>query len=468
MWVSVAIAVYLVFQLGIGYWVSRKIQNTTDYFLAGRSLGLFFASFSIFAVWFGAETCMGSAGAIFEEGLAGGRAEPFGYSICLLLMAFLVARKLWARKLVTLADFFKERFGRSVEVIAVWILIPASLVWAAAQVRAFGQILSVSTPISVEWGVFVAAAVIIAYTVMGGLLSDVITDVLQGGILMLGLIILLVFSIWQLGGVQETIGAIDLQRLSFRAPDESFLARLDTWMIPIIGSLVAQELLSRVFACKSASIARNAGIVAACLYLSVGLIPVLLGLVGPAFQLQTEHYDQFLPTLASEILPPAMYVIFVGALLSAILSTVDTTLLVISSLVSQNFVRVIQPKFTEKRMVFISRLIVVLAGLAAYGLAHGADSIYGLVELSSSLGAAGVLVITFAGLYTSFGGQWAAITALIVGMFSLPLAEYVLIWDAPFLTSILAAFVAFLIAGFVEQLVANRASIEARLEARMD
>jgi Na+/proline symporter len=268
---------------------------------------------------------------------------------------------------------------------------------------------------------------------------------------MLGLLILLIYSVTHLGGIESAVAAIDIERLSFRAPDESLLARLDTWMVPIIGSLVAQELLSRIFACRSASVARNAGMFAAALYLSVGLIPVFLGLLGPSFSLSQDHYDQFLPILASELLPPVMYIIFCGALLSAILSTVDTTLLVVSSLVSQNFIRVLRPNYSEKTMVLWSRGIVVLAGLAALGLALGAESIYSLVELSSSLGAAGVLVITFAGLYSRWGGSATAIFTLIVGMISLPIAEYWLEWDAPFMTSIAAALVAFTLGALLER-----------------
>ncbi|TVQ78924.1 MAG: sodium:solute symporter [Bradymonadales bacterium] len=451
-----ALILYLLFQLGIGVWVSRRIKNTTDYFLAGRGLGLFFASFSIFAVWFGAETCMGAAGAIFEVGLSGGRAEPFGYSLCLILMALFVARQLWAKKLVTLADFFRMRFGTMVETLAVWILIPASLVWAAAQVRAFGQILSVSTPLSVDLAVLLAAGVIVAYTVLGGLLSDVITDVVQGSILCLGLILLLGFSLWQLGGLEVAWSSIEIERFSFRDPDESLLARMDTWMIPIIGSLVAQEVLSRIFACRSASVARNAGFMAAGLYLSVGLIPVFLGLIGPQFSIQHDHYDQFLPLLAAEILPPVVYIIFCGALLSAILSTVDTTLLVVSALVSQNFVKVIWSELSDSKMLLISRLIVVGSGVLALILAYSAESIYDLVELSSSLGAAGVLVITFVGLHSSWGGPRAAIAALVVGMISLPIAEFVLEWEAPFLTSILSAMLAYSLGSLLDRAGSSR------------
>jgi Na+/proline symporter len=80
----VAVICYLVLQLGIGVWVSRRINSEADYLVAGRQLGLSLATFSVFATWFGAETIVGSAGTTLREGVSGASAEPFGYGLCLI------------------------------------------------------------------------------------------------------------------------------------------------------------------------------------------------------------------------------------------------------------------------------------------------------------------------------------------------------------------------------------------------
>ena len=103
LWVFVLL--YLFIQIGIGYWVSKRVNNQEDYFLAGRSLGPVLATFSIFATWFGAETCIGSSSAVFSGGLSDTRADPFGFSLCLFLMGLLFARKLWSLGVTTIADF---------------------------------------------------------------------------------------------------------------------------------------------------------------------------------------------------------------------------------------------------------------------------------------------------------------------------------------------------------------------------
>src|SRR5687767_15173570 len=185
-WVTFAILVYVVAQLFVGAWVSRRVRTEADYLIAGRQLGYVLATFTIFATWFGAETCIGAAGKIAEEGLWGGAADPFGYALCLFIVGAVLARPIWRMKLTTMGDLFRARFGGGVERLAVLIMVPTSILWAAAQVRAFGQVLAAAG----EWQIFttttIAAAVVIAYTVFGGLLADAWTDLIQGIVLALG------------------------------------------------------------------------------------------------------------------------------------------------------------------------------------------------------------------------------------------------------------------------------------------
>ena len=133
---------YVAVQLGVGVWVSRKIRSEDDYLVAGRSLGPILATSSVFATWFGAETCVGAAGQVYEHGPAAVSADPFGYGLCLLLMGALLAGPLWRKSVITLADLFRERYSRTVERTVAIILIPGSMLWAAAQIRAFGTVVA--------------------------------------------------------------------------------------------------------------------------------------------------------------------------------------------------------------------------------------------------------------------------------------------------------------------------------------
>ena len=208
----VAIAAYLALQLGIGVWIARRIRNESDYLLAGRSLGYTFATFSIFATWFGSETVVGSAGNAFRDGVSLGNAEPFGYGLCLILMGLVFAGPLWRRRLTTLADLFRQRYSVPVERLAAVILIPGSILWAAAQIRSFGYVVSSAAPsIPIDAAIGGAAAFTLLYTVFGGLLADVIHDLLQGVTITVGLIVVLVGVLMHLnesGGLATVISDV--------------------------------------------------------------------------------------------------------------------------------------------------------------------------------------------------------------------------------------------------------------------
>src|SRR5215510_11379955 len=113
--VLIGVIAYVVVQLIVGLLVSRRIRSESDYLIAGRKIGLGLATFSMFATWFGAETCVGAAGKFYEHGLAGGVTDPFGYALALFIIGVLIAGALWRRGLTTLADLFRERYGSRVE-----------------------------------------------------------------------------------------------------------------------------------------------------------------------------------------------------------------------------------------------------------------------------------------------------------------------------------------------------------------
>jgi SSS family solute:Na+ symporter len=135
---------YVLFQLVLGYVVSRGVNDELDYLVGGRKLGPALTGASVFATWFGAETCVGAAGEVYRRGLAAVSADPFGYGLCVVLFGFVLAGPLWKRGLVTLADLFRDRFSVGVERLVSALLIPGSVLWAAAQMRAFGHVLTAS------------------------------------------------------------------------------------------------------------------------------------------------------------------------------------------------------------------------------------------------------------------------------------------------------------------------------------
>lgn len=425
---------YLIFQFSLGYWASRSVKNESDYLLAGRHVPTWLVSFSLFVTWFGAETCIGTSGEVYSFGLSGARADPFGYTFCLLLLGLLIAKRIWNKKYSTLADFYQNRFSSNVEKLSSLILIVSSLVWGAAQIRAMGQVISATTHFSSELTTFVSFLIVLSYCLMGGLLGDILTDFVQGLVLALGLSLIFYFILKNEG--LEIILNQPRDRLSLLTPDESWLQRLDRWSIPILGSLIAQESISRLFATKSPGAAQKAALSAAVIYLILGSIPVLLGLVGPTLLPGVIDKEHFLIGLSEKYLPPFAQMLLIGALLSAILSAINSIILATGGLFSHNLLSVLVPKTYHKNPLRMTRISVFILAFVIYAIAHFSDGIYELVELASSFGSAGLVVITLFGLWTSLGSPKIALWTLIVGVASPFTFEYLYPTEAPFLISL--------------------------------
>lgn len=442
------VGLYLGIQLVISIVVAKGIKSEKDFFLAGRNLPGWLLSFSLFATWFGAETTIGTSGAVFSEGLSGSRADPFGYSLCLFFLGLFLATRLWNGGYTTLADFFKDRFGDRVEKLAILIIVPSSLIWGAAQMRAFGQVVSSMTDWDLSYTLWIAFAFVTTYTLLGGLLGDIITDLIQGTMIAIGLVTIFVFILMSDFDFSSWWQDLPAESLSFKKSGESFLQRLDRWCIPIFGSLVAQELISRTLSARSASVARNSAYASGIIYLVFGSIPVILGLMGPSIMGELTHHEDFIIQLAEKFLPTFAFVIFSGALISAILATIDSILLSSSALISHNVIVPLLKIKKERSKIRWARVTIALSALVCIAIAFGSESIYQLVEIASSFGTAGVLVICLCGLHSQKGGRLSAYAALASGLIMMPLAEYVFQLSAPFVFTLLVSLALYWIFAF--------------------
>jgi Na+/proline symporter len=439
---------YVLLQFAIGAWVSRRIFTERDYINAGRQLGLGIAAFSVFATWFGAEAIVGTGGTVYSQGLVGATIDPFGYAAALLIVGVTIAVPLWTRGYVTFADFFRERYSQTVERLAVVLILPGTIIWGAAQVRAFGQVMGAVSDIPLFAGIMIATGVVIAYTVLGGLMADAITDFIQAIAVIAGLLVLAVVVAAEAGGFFAGLEAVEPQRLTYFAiGEEGPLGLVEQWAIPIFGTMVSIELIARILGANSAATARNACLIGGGLYLAVGLIPVFLGLVGPSLLPGLAEPEQLVPALAEKYLPTGLYVVFAGAVISAILSTVDSVLLSGGSVISHNLIAPLRPGMSEAGRIRTARLCVVALGLVAFAIALRSSTIHELIETASSIGSSGLIVVALFGLFTPFGGPSAAIAALLAGA-GVWLAGILLEFThVPYVTAVGAAALVYVLVG---------------------
>lgn len=450
--VFLGILAYVAIQFAIGAWVSRRVKTTADFLIAGRTLGAGLVTFSIYATFFGAEAIVGNSGSVYERGLQGGQVDPFGYALAIFIVGAIFAVPLWRSGIVTFADLFRQRYSPAVEKLVVVVLLPGSMFWAAAQLRAFAHVMSTASGLDVTAAIAVAYFFVVAYSVLGGLLADAWTDVVQGLAVVLGLVVLAVIVAGELSAAGHSLEDVEPDRLQpLTLGEGGVLGFLESMAVPICGTVVAVEIISRILGARSAAVAARGAIAGAVIYLIVGLIPVYLGLVGAQLVPGLEDVEQVIPKLAETFLPGLLYIVFAGAVISAILSTVDTTLLASSGQVSHNILERLAPSLDDRRRLLLNRITLAALALVAMIIALRSDTVKDLVETASAAGSAGVFVVALFALFSRFGGPWSATATILVGGGSWLLFSTLLGLDAPYLCALGLAFATYVAVALVER-----------------
>jgi Na+/proline symporter len=231
------------------------------------------------------------------------------------------------------------------------------------------------------------------------------------------------------------------------APAEAPRPLIEALAVPIFGTMAAQELTARILAMRSVKLARFATAGAGLMYLTIGLIPVLMGLGAAKFLGSNAEPEQVLSHLAQQQLPQPLYILFLGALVSAILSTLSGALLVAGSLAAHNLVEPLRgAKLTEADKLRFNRIAVVVFGVIAYGIALTAEGMYALVEEASGLGSSGVFVLIVFSLWIPrIGRSASAASALVASVATYLAGSHLLDWRYPYVASLGAAAAAYLI-----------------------
>lgn len=445
-----AIIAYVLVQFAIGAWVSRRVTSASDYILAGRQLGAGLVAFSVFATYFGAEAIVASGGSVYQHGLRGALVDPIAYAAGIIIVGLLFAKALWSRGLTTFADLFRQRYSPGVERLVVIVLLPGSIIWAATQIRAFGQVMDANSGMGLKTAIVLAAVLVTAYSVIGGLLADAVTNVIQGIVVLVGLVILGAIVAANIGGLSAGLAEVEPEQFGLYDPEQGVLGTLEKIAIPICGTVVAVELISRFLGAQTAQIAGRATAVGGFVYLAIGLVPVFLGLVGAKLLPNVPDPEQIVAKLAEVYLPGLLYIAFIGAIISAILSVVHSALHAPAAQISHNLIENLLPNLTEQGKLWAVRLTVLILSIAAFMISFSSESIKDLIETASSFGSAGVFVATLFALFTRFGGPLSAYTSIAAGMIVWAAGKYGLGLATPYLFGLLAALIGYVAAAFAE------------------
>ena len=423
------VAVYLLITIAIGLLAARRVKNTADFAIAGRNLPLVMIVTTTFATWFGSETVLGIPARFIEGGLGGVVEDPFGAGTCLILVGLFFAGKLYRMTLLTISDYYRERYGRIVEVACSLIIMLSYLGWVSAQVTALGLVFNLLSggSISIPVGMVIGVVSILAYTLFGGMWSVAVTDFIQMIILVLGLTTIAVFAGNMAGGADKVVSLVASKDLFKFWPEPSFHDMVFFFAAAItmmLGSIPQQDVFQRVMSANSVNAATKGPVIGGVCYILFALVPMFL--VASALIIMPEQTAELLkddpqkvlPTLVMEKMPFAMQVLFFGALLSAIKSTASATLLAPSVTFTENIWRQFRPRVSDRQELRTMRITVLVFScfVLAYAIYMQGTSIYEMVSGAYQVTLVGAFVPLVMGLYWKRASTQGAILSIVLGI----------------------------------------------------
>ena len=423
------VLLYLLVTIVIGLWAAKRVKTTADFAIAGRHLPLVMIVTTTFATWFGSETVLGIPAKFVQGGLNGVVEDPFGAGTCLILVGLFFASKLYKMTLLTISDYYRERYGRAVEVVCSLIIILSYLGWVSAQVTALGLVFNLLSDgvISVPMGMVLGTASILAYTLFGGMWSVAVTDFIQMIILVVGLSVIAVFASDLAGGSDKVLALAVSKDLFKFLPEPSFKQIaffIAAAMTMMLGSIPQQDVFQRVMSAKNVGAATKGPVIGGVCYILFAFVPMFLVVSALIIMPETaaaliqDDPQKVIPTLVMTKMPFAMQVIFFGALLSALKSTASATLLAPSVTFVENIWRQFYPRVSDRQELMTMRIAVLLfsACVCAYAIASQGTPIYDMVSGAYQITLVGAFVPLLAGLYWSRATTQGAVFSIVLGV----------------------------------------------------
>ena len=435
-----SVILYFIVTIAIGLWAARRVHNSRDFLVAGRSLPLYMSAATVFATWFGAETVLSVSATFARDGLGGIIADPFGSSFCLLFVALFFARAFYRMDLLTIGDFYHKRYNKPVEVITSIAITASYLGWTSAQLTALGLVISVLSggAISLDAGIVIGAAIVVGYTIWGGMWSVAMTDLFQSVVILVGLVAVAWLVGDMAGGVGKVFAAAsEAGKFEFlpKGGAKEWLGFIAAWMTLAIGSIPQQDVFQRVTSAKDEKTAIRGCLIGGAVYFCFAFVPIFIAYAALVIEPEyaklfagedAREIQRILPNLILERMPLWAQVLFFGALLSAILSTASGALLAPTALFTENVIKPLSSRMGDRQFLLLLRVVLVVFTLAALLFALNSKStMYEMVQNAYKVTLVSCIVPLAAGIYWRRANVPGALLSVVFGLGAWGVAEAV-------------------------------------------
>lgn len=399
---GLAIGCYMLVTLGVGLWASRFVANTRDFVLAGQRLPLILAASATFATWFGAESILGAPAEFLKHGVSGIIEDPFGAAMCLFLVGVFFARRFYQLGILTFCDYFRIRYGRAAEIGSALLIVPSYISWIAAQLIAMGILLKIVLGWSMPVAVVSSTLFVVVYTVWGGMWSITLTDFLQTLLIIAGLVTVAGVLYNKTASAGPLFASLPDGFFHF-FPKGDLLgwARYGAaWITIGLGSIPQQDVFQRVMSARDAETSVKACLLSAFMYLTIALLPLYIALSGRLLYPELVVDGQMMiPDMVMRHLSLPVQVLFLGALMSAIMSTTSSAIMAPATIIGENIYKFFKPVTSDSELLAVIRAGIVGIAAVSVVMALGRDSIFELVAESSAFSLVSLFVPLTAGLY---------------------------------------------------------------------
>ena len=412
-WVSLA---YLMILIIVGVIRSGKVNNQEDFMVAGRKLGTFVLVGSLLATWVGTGSIFGNAERTYEIGILG-LVLPLG-GIAGIVVLYFIAGRVRKFKQFTIQDILETRYNKWARLFGTITVVTAYTTILSYQYRAGGAVINIINPnIDAFTGTIIAATFVIIYTVLGGMFSVAYTDLVNGILIIVGLFIAVPFLMYEVGGIEG-------MRLSLPADHFQFTGLLNGWeflgilLPPFLLMLGDANMYQRFFSAKDEATAKRSVI-----YMFIGVAVVELMIILAAWfasglNYGIENHARIIVYAAFNNLPVILGSVIIATVLAIIVSTADSFLLVpATSIVRDIYQRFIEPDASPKKMVLLSRIVVVLLGIAAILLSSLDDKFLEIAFYAYTIYGAGITPALLAAFFWKRATTEGGIASILVGTF---------------------------------------------------
>jgi solute:Na+ symporter, SSS family len=438
--------------VGLGIWTARYVRGSSEFFVAGRSLGPGLILASMLAANIGAGSTVGAAGLAYRDGLSAwwwvGSA-----GLGSIVFAFFVAPRLWQlakeHDFYTTGDYLEFRYGPAVRGVTTALVAFGVLALLAGQLIAGATILNVLTGMPRWAGALTGGAIMTIYFTAGGLLGSAWVNTLQLIVMLVGLLFALPVAMNSVGGFAAITGGNvpphfgDILYSSGPGSGWSLFFLLGPAFI------ISPGLIQKAYGGASASAVRTGVAMNAVALLAFAFVPVLFGMIAKVTIPGITDANTVLPTVLTHELPPWLGAIALAVVFSTEVDTCDAILFMISTSASKDlYKRFLAPDASDARLLRVARLTAFLGGTVGVLLAIVLQTVIGALTIFYSLLVVTLFVPIVGGLFVPRARSHEALAAIFAGVLTLFVVRVALFpiypWVDPTLAGIIAAAAAFL------------------------